>query len=281
MMIIGSVFFAATTSAYVLPGPYLVQKMKQRIGSFSRLEIVADMQIYDDHGQIKATAGVTDRYWRSGRFRSELRANDLWRIHVSSNNNAVIVLNGHILSEVESWMDKYKDLFLYGTSSRLLALLQDTGIDTGTTSIGRMGEKLVYIIGAVYPDMSRPQLWLDKETFLPARWILVPSGTEDADPVGEIRYLLWQRKAGVFFPGRIAFLSNGKIKREMIVTVMKFPPVFPAAIFDVSEIRHAYSNVARDGSSRAPRLFGDDQPPVDDKIDEIDQSIESFGKIFQ
>lgn len=63
------------------------------------------------------------------------------------------------------------------TSARLLKTLSSSGIDTKVVSLGRNGDQIVYIIGAQPWELDKPQLWLDKVTFLPVRTRLPTDAT--------------------------------------------------------------------------------------------------------
>ncbi|MEZ4578569.1 MAG: hypothetical protein R2875_11315 [Desulfobacterales bacterium] len=64
------------------------------------------------------------------------------------------------------------------------------------------------IIGAQYPDESVPQIWLDKETFRPMRWIVESSGDPENPKYSEILYRNWTRHSGAWYPSEIAFLKT-------------------------------------------------------------------------
>lgn len=67
-------------------------------------------------------------------------------------------------------------------SARLLKTLAAVGIDSRVVSLGRNEEQIVYIIGAQPWEADRPQLWLDKVSFLPVRLRVVTSQANAANP---------------------------------------------------------------------------------------------------
>lgn len=62
-------------------------------------------------------------------------------------------------------------------SARLLKTLTSAGIDTQVVSLGRNEDQIVYIIGAQPWELQKPQLWLDKVSFLPVRTRLLTGAT--------------------------------------------------------------------------------------------------------
>ena len=69
---------------------------------------------------------------------------------------------------------------------------------------------------ALFPDPSRSQLWVDKETFLPYRLLLPPP--PGAGPLAgslEFRYGSWQPEASFQYPRRIDVFANGTAVREI------------------------------------------------------------------
>lgn len=68
-------------------------------------------------------------------------------------------------------------------SARLIKTLSNAGIDTLVTSLGRNEDQIVYIIGAQPWELDKPQLWLDKVSFLPVRTRLF---TTASAPPGQV-----------------------------------------------------------------------------------------------
>lgn len=183
-------------------------------------------------------------YMPPGRFRSESNYKSDVRIHVESPGYGVTLLNGRIIDSSESvpesganiWMDRYKNLFCFRSRRGLAARLEASGVDVNVSSLGRFGDMLVYILGGTYPDESTPQLWVDKESFKPVRWIVVPKEKSSDGLVREIRYLAWRRVNNAWYPGRIEFYAGDRMLKTIDALSIDVNPDIPQSRFDVESI---------------------------------------------
>ncbi|MEZ4578570.1 MAG: hypothetical protein R2875_11320 [Desulfobacterales bacterium] len=63
------------------------------------------------------------RYQLPGNFRSDITSEEPTRIHLVSANQALTVVDGKIVSEGETWEDRYKDIFLYRSRKEMVEKL--------------------------------------------------------------------------------------------------------------------------------------------------------------
>ena len=129
-----------------------------------------------------------------------------------------------------------------------------SGLDTAVTSLGREGEKIVYVLGAAYPDRSHPQIWIERETFHPLRLIVPGDGSGNGKADLEFRFNCWQQFAQLWYPLEIEVRRNGVIVRRIEVSSVRVAPDFEDGFFDPDRIRADYgarenpkgTNVIRD-----------------------------------
>lgn len=114
-----------------------------------------------------------------------------------------------------------------------LGALKAVGVDTSITSFGRDERKVVYIIGARSWEQDKPQLWLDKSTYLPVR--VRGQVKENGQQVTfETRLLEWGSSvAGNWFPRVIEEYRNGELVRRSEVTEVKLNQNLPESMFDI------------------------------------------------
>lgn len=212
------------------------------------------------------------RYELPGHFRSDITSEDLTRIHLASANQALTVVDGRIISEGDAWEDRYKDIFLYRSRKQMVEKLESCGINFSVTSLGRYDQAICFIIGAQYPDESVPQIWLDKETFRPVRWIVESSGNQEKPNCNEILYRTWTRHSGAWYPSEIAFFKDGVRMRTITVTEVMVNPDFSDDLFDLAKLKSIYLNQAVDATKNP-----------DSKIEEsdIEQRIMEFKQIYE
>lgn len=262
-------FFSNHAAGYVVPGPQAAELMIRALGNGKTLSVRQRVVFYDFAAD-SLVREVTESavYIFPERYRSEIRSTGIHRIHVEADGKSITITDGSITNRSVSWLDRYKDLLLCRERSRLIERLAGFGVNPLVTSLGRFGEVVVVIIGARYPDEDRPQVWLDKNSFLPLRWILRP----DSDPEGpfEVQFSAWQEVARQWYPRRIEFYENNVIVREILVEKVVTSASVNPEDFDVDDLATRFAQPV------APENAGD-VPPAS----EIEKAIEDFRKRFE
>ncbi|MBW1896641.1 MAG: hypothetical protein JRI47_06250, partial [Deltaproteobacteria bacterium] len=173
LCILALLSFSTSTSSYILPAEQIVDFMIEQFGSARSFEILQTTIVYDP--ELEEGVGEFDEvlYYRyPGRFRSDVSTPSGEQIRVVSPEGAISVVNGRIISETETLFDHFKDVLLYRKKSIVLKHLSDLHVDLNTVSLGRFKDKIAYVIGAKYPDDSVPQIWIEKDTFRPIRYVV-------------------------------------------------------------------------------------------------------------
>ena len=262
------VFSHAPLNAYVLPGPYLLELMTQHLGAGDRLLVTQKLLIHDtDSGAGPVEFNETLKFVFPETFRSDINSEKVQRIHILSNDGVLTVIDKKISSESDSPYDHYTDLLLFRSNPSLQKRLLKLGVNVRISSLGRYQGKTAYVLGAQYPDEDAPQVWLDKNTFRPMRWIMTGRPNQRL----EVLYLNWQATNQTWYPMHIEFFLNDSLIREIYVQDIKINPSFPAEIFDIQEIRSQYPQQALS------------EPENKDKadVDEVQKTIEEFKKIYK
>jgi hypothetical protein len=263
---------AAETRAYILPAEQILNFLIDRLGSCSTLIVMQKTVLYDPgfEGGIQEFE-ETLYYGFPDRFRSEVTAPGLEQVRVVNPDGAILVMNGKIIGETENGFDHFKDLLLYRKTGLLVDRLSRSGVNLKVVSLGRFKDKIVYIIGAKYPDESVPQVWIDKTTFRPVRFLLRGGGSE-GDHLQDIQFDDYRSlDKGKTYPGRILFLENDTLVKMQVLETFRVNPELPGQLFDVAYLRNAYEPLA----PTQPMPLPDSEP------DEVKKSIEDFKKIFE
>jgi outer membrane lipoprotein-sorting protein len=265
-------FFLATLGfqqvslhAYVLPGPYLLKLMTQNLGIANRLLVTQKLVLHDDNPNMSADElSETLKFKFPKTFRSDIVSENIQRIRILSDRSVFTVVDGKISDEPENSYDHYKDLILFRSREILQERLSNLGVDVKVTSFGRFQGRPAYVLGAQYPDETLPQVWLDKKTFLPFRWIITGNATQNL----EVLYLDWKKLNRTWYPMRIEFFSNGNLVREIHVQDIKVNPSFQADLFDIQQLKSLYPQDAP-----AEPKNGDKE-----ELDEVQKTIDEFKK---
>jgi hypothetical protein len=299
-------FFPTIVHTYVLQGPHILQLMTEKMGQAKSLFVSQKVIFYnlqpkselppetsleslkDDAGhtgfQIEKPADTDDpsvraaviqldeslRYLFSEAFRSDIVSDYNQRVFVFSDGQTLTVIDGVISTVAETRFDLYKDLLLYRSRERLCERLSQLGIDVATSSIGKFDGHLAFVVGAEYPDDTRPQVWIEMKTFQPLR-MLIPGSSSASRGFLEIRYSRWQEISKIWYPMRIEFMQDGKIVRAIEVSDYQINPRFANDVFDIARLKLEYRQ-----SAAAPV-----RPAESEGLSEVQKTIEDFKKIFE
>lgn len=255
--------------AYVLQGPHILELMVEKLGDAKRLLISQRLIIHDrslTHQPTEIRESV--RYLYPDAFRSDISSDTTHRIYLFTRGKVLTVIDGKASAGVETWFDRYKDLFLYHSRVLLANHLTLNGVDVSVSSLGRFGDKIAYVVGGEYPAENRSQIWIEKETFRPIRWILKDIPNYPDLGTVEFRYKNWQKFDTVAYPMDIEFFQDGMLVRKLNVETVTVNPEFSKDLFDMEAIQSRYLPVEReDGTSEA--------------LDEVKKTIEEFKRRFE
>ena len=129
----------------------------------------------------------------------------------------------------------FKDLLIKRSVDDITALLRSRNVDVDRMALGRFEGKIAYIIGAGETEAELPQLWIDKESFLPIRFIMREKKNNAVVTV-EIRYLNYGSIAGKFqYPSNIEFYYDGKLSLRYHAQEVRINIAIPDRVFDIRE----------------------------------------------
>jgi hypothetical protein len=126
-------------------------------------------------------------------------------------------------------------------------------------------------VGVEYPDESAPQVWIDKDTFRPVRWLIECKRPELEKDSLEVRYLDWQKINRIWYPMLIEFYQNNSLVREIYVVNIEVNPIFSGNLFDINRLKSIYPPIAS--------VMTDQQKTND--LNDVQKTIEDFTKIFK
>ena len=268
-------FLTATTPgqavAYVLEGPHVLELSAEAMGKIAALQANQKLLIYPQTPETAPTVyDETATYVMPERFRSDLVSDQIQRTHLVFADSSITVIDGR-MAVGEDPFDLYQQLLRSRTRPRLMRTLNRLGVETAITSLGRLEETVVFVLGARYPDESVSQLAIDKETFLPVRLLLVDRGVADADRRLEIFYRNWQKVQNGWFPFQVDFTINGRLAREIRVADLRTNPSIPADLMDLEALK---ASVA---------LHDTDTPQAQkqEAVDAVQQAVQDFQKKFE
>jgi len=263
---------AAVSHAYVLKGAHLLRLMTRQLGQEQGLLINQKHIVYDERlPQGSIEFDETLRYLFPDKFRSDLRSESTHRIHILSQGTGLTVIDGKVAPNTETQYDRYIDVLLYRHAQNLEERLTLLDVDVEHSSLGRFDGRLGFVVGSEYPDESTPQLWIDKETFRPFRWIVLGRKSAEQGIELEIRYRNWQKIENIWYPMEIAFFENDVLIRELKVKTIKTSSNFENGIFSKQRLR----------SESQPAFSDDRREGLPQAEDEVKKMIEDFKKLYE
>jgi hypothetical protein len=260
-----------TTHAYILRGPHILELMTRKFGQPKNM-LVKQQVLFFNTGETGTTvADETLRYVFPEVFRSDTQSENARRIHLTTGGESMTVIDGKLAGKDERVFDLYKDLMFYRSRVQLEDRLSTLGVDMSVVAYGRFEDKIAFVIGAERPDDPVPQVWVDKESFLPVRWLMKADDADARTVDLEIRYADWRQIEHVWYPMQVVYYQDGKPVREINVESLSTNLTFPMELFDMERLRQKLVSAASEVKEGS----------VSGEINEIEKSIDEFRKKFE
>jgi hypothetical protein len=245
--------------------------MTRQYGKASSM--LVSQEVLFHHADENGTTEVSEtlRYIFPETFRSDATSENSERIHLMSNGDTLTIIDGKIAVTGETMFDIYKDILLYRSREPLKNRLAAMGVDMSVVAFGRFEDKIAFVVGAEKPDDPVSQVWVDKETFLPIRWLLKMDDS-DGQTVGmDIRYSDWRKIDTTWYPMQVVFYQDEKLVREIRVGALKTNLYFPGDLFDIQRLKAKYILDAPETGEGS----------VSRELNEIEKSLNEFRKKFE
>ena len=257
--------------AYVLESPHILDLTADAMGRLPDLRVEQKLLIYPQNPDVFPTAhDETAIYIAPHRFRSDIVSDRIHRTHLEVGSRSLTVIDGRMAMARDPF-DLYQRLLRSRTRTRLMRTLNALGIETAISSLGRVDDAVVFVLGARYPDESVSQLAVDKGTFLPVRLLLTNGTFEDPEQRLEIYYRDWRSLQDGRFPAQVLFFINGRLAREIRVVQMVVNPSIPAGTMDLEALKASIAAARAD----TPRM------QKQEAVDAVQQGVQDFRKKFE
>ena len=166
-----------------------------------------------------------------GTFRSELTTEDGRRVLVERSGRRWTTEEAGLAEPAAEPIDLALRLLAHNRPEGLARVLAAQGVDLTVTSLGRFEGRLGFVLGARYPDESAPQVWFDRETLLPFRWLMLRPTADGPPQRTEIRYFGWQKTGDLRYPQVMACYQDGQLVSEVRVEKIQSPAEIPDSLF--------------------------------------------------
>lgn len=264
------IIWPPAASGYVLESPHVLELAARAMGRIPALEIQQKLLIYPDTPDTFPTV-FDETVWivAPRRFRSDIVSGRIKRTHLEVGDQSLTVIDGRI-AVTRDLFDLYQQILRSRSRRALMTTLNALGVETAISSLGRIEDRVVFIIGARYPDESVSQLAVDKESFLPVRLLLAEKRIDEADHKVEIHYCNWQKIQDGLFPEQILFYLDTILKKESRVVQMRTNPKMATNLMDLEALKA--STVVMETGTLEERRQND--------VEAVQQKVEEFRKKF-
>jgi hypothetical protein len=223
--------------AYVLPADYLIrlmaetrraQRLKDLTVHLSTTQLEGS-ELYDEHLYLKQEARL-----RRVSHRGEVDTIYVSNLGMQASGDEKRIQKLPGLAEdltatllMPGWRDLEEKALV------VVELLTKLGIDSKVTSLGRQGEKIVYIVGARSWETDHAQIWIGKKSLLPMR-MRVKKEIVGGHKMIDIRFLEYGSAiAGNLFPRVIEYYEDDVLVRRSEVVGIKRNQKLPDTLFDI------------------------------------------------
>jgi len=254
-----------TAAAFVLEGPHVLELTAQAMGTIATLKAEQKILVFPEVPTETPTVfDETAVYVMPQRFRSDIVSDGLRRTHLEVAGGSLTVTDGRLTGGVDP-LDQYQRILRSRTRQQLMRTLAELGVEPAISSLGRVEQKVVYVVGANYPDESVPQLAVDQNTFLPVRLLLVDGGRPLA-----IIYRNWQKLQHGWFPFQVDFFTGDRLVRQIRVTDVQLNPTIPASLMDPEALMATVTPAK-----------GTTREQAQDAVDAAQEAVRDFEKKFE
>ncbi len=256
---------------YILEGPHILELTAEAMGRITAIRMTQKRLVYGEAPDAPPTQyDETAIYIMPERFRSDIVSDRIQRTYLVFADSSLLVTDGRI-TEGKSPLDVYQQLLRSRSRWRLMRTVNLLGVETAISSLGRVADNPVFIIGAHYPDESVCQLAIDKETFLPIRLLLVDPNAGAMQKRLEMLFLDWKKVQEGMFPYKIMFTVDDHLTQTIEVTNVETNPPIPEDLMDPEALR----------ASVAAQSVGSAGQKKEETVNEIQKAVHDFQKKFE
>ncbi|MCC7071577.1 MAG: hypothetical protein IT383_09650 [Deltaproteobacteria bacterium] len=235
---------AEPAAAYRPPARLLLQKSMERQGErgTKTLQVEAETQLFDAAGAARGPAFAERLLFQApGSMRRESELPEGTRVELRVDDKTSLRQAGQADKSGKAAVDLLFDLVTAAPPldpdravERMLRDLKLIGVNPEVVSFARFDGRIAYLIGSKPWEADKPQLWLDKDTLLVTRVVMVQKGEGAVVKRTDVRYLGWGSPiGGVWFPSSIEVWVEDKLVRRTSVSQVDRNVAFDATLFQI------------------------------------------------
>jgi hypothetical protein len=228
----------STGLASILGAPHLLHLVRNKIKRPAGIEAQQSRKVLNYQNFEKPYFEFQEKliYSYPGHLRINTLSQPLANFSVESDSKFIKISDGVITSLHKSLTDLYSDILLYRDNEHCLSQLDLWGIDTTKITFQRYDDKICYVIGKPQKkDYDFPGLWIEKETFLPIKYVV----KKDNQKI-KFLYKNWQKVSRTFYPMQIHIFLNDRLYAFIKVESFIIKSTFLPHLFDIDGFLNSY-----------------------------------------
>lgn len=219
---------------YILPSSQIMEIMANKFAPIKALTITQHTKIKDLHQEKETAFGEMVSLSSPYLYRSEIPGQPGKRLIIHNNSKTLRIVNERITYDEESYDFIYHFFLLSHDPERLLAMLNEVGINTDKVSLTRFEGTIAYLIGEKNEGSAR--LLVGKELFLP---LFLKYGDYRYRFSNYIEFM-----EHAWYPFQIVYSYKGEIIEEYTVMDIQANLPIDVSLFDIPLIRDKFINKA-------------------------------------
>jgi hypothetical protein len=239
--------FASSSDAFRPSSRWLLdQAAARQLSRQSKpLKIVSEDMFYDRADAPKGVSAQT-KTWilPPDSIRVESQMEDRREVYVRNSNKekknkGTGQSSGIVKSKVRphfvwDFLTMGKPLERRPAAEKLLKALEQYEINVDRVSYARFDGRVNYLIGSKAWETDKSQVWLDKETLLLTRLVLLKKTGEKTNETLDYRFLGWgSPEGGHWYPKIIEIWKDGKLERRSVTRQVDRVTALDRALFEV------------------------------------------------
>ncbi len=234
LLILLAVSLPIVAEAYILPAHFIVRTLaeKQRQLRIKDWSLVLSTE-YPESNEV-----IEERLYLKRPERVRLiQTTDEQRLYIEREGVSAVGVGESLTRGAGAITNLFGGLMLTrgadldALSERIITLLMRSGINTEVVTLGRIKEQAVYIIGAQIGEPDKPQVWFDKDSFLPLRWVIYNQGETRGIKVEMLMSNYGSSPAGNIYPRTVKTYRDDKLYSHSQVLEAKTNQSLPESLF--------------------------------------------------
>jgi|GEM_PF-5067928 len=230
-------FLPVSALGYIPSAHFIIRMMLQRNQAIQDVTVEQTTAIFDDKSGYEGLQVREVLYLKfPDRYRLDTTLPNETKTTICSQGKMLTIVGNEVISHAPDEKITFKAFIINHSVDEVIQLLRSRNVNIERMGLGRFNGKIAYIIGANETETELPQLWIDKDRFLPLRFIAKEKKKESVTKV-EVRYLNYRRIHGKFqYPSTVEFYNDNILTLRYQIEKVVVNNLVPDKLFNIKTI---------------------------------------------